>query len=245
MKKGIRAHIIIAFWLICAGLAGTFSPLQAQQSLMSRNLRPTGHKENYGMNLLHFVHLYGGLGMIAGPSENEGGRIIYGVSLNPEVGGRYKLRVSRHHAFGADLSYTLYSYKISQKPGKTLPDTILHKAERFIFSKITLGIYHRYSFGRVGNYIGRFLDIGVYGDWIHYSDHYFRNRYDDGLVIRSHVSGLDYIRNFQYGAYMRFGITRYAFFARYRISDYFAPSAELPELPRFTMGIQVGLHKVN
>jgi hypothetical protein len=163
----------------------------------------------------------------------------------PELGARYKLKISRHHSIGAEISYNLYSYKINQKLGKLLPDTIMHKSERFLFSTATMGIYTRISLGRIGNYIGKFIDIGVYGDWVHYSDHFYKDKLDNGYVVRSHVSGLDYIQNIQYGAYVRFGITRYSVIAKYRFSDYFTESANYPELPRFTIGIQVGVHKVN
>jgi hypothetical protein len=219
--------------------------LNAQQVLLSHNVLEDTVAHHYGQNLRHYVHAYGGLGIMAGASSKAGAEMVYVMSPNVEAGLRYKLKVARHYSVGCDLSYNLYSYKIKQNEEKILPDSLQHKAERFLFSNLSLGIFNRINLGRTGNYIGKFIDVGVYGDWVHYADYYTRDNLENGNTVRTHTSNLDYIRNIQYGLYARFGITRYGFSVKYRLSDYFTSNRAFPELPRWTFGFQVGIHKVN
>lgn len=221
------------------------SPVSAQQVLLNHNVLADTVVPHFGQNMRNFVHLFGGLGMMAGATSKAGADMVYVISPDVEVGIRYKLKVARHYALGCDLSYNLYSYKIKQNDQKILPDTFHHKAERFLFSNITLGVFNRFNLGRTGDYIGKYIDLGGYADWVHYADHYTRDKLNNGNTVRTHTSNLDYINNFQYGLYGHFGITRYVFTVKYRLSDLFRSSENYPELPRWTFGIQIGLHKVN
>ncbi len=217
----------------------------AQQVLLTHNVLADTAQQAFGQNMRNFVHAFGAVGIMAGPSSKAGADMIYVMSANIEAGVRYKLKIARYYSMGLDLSYNLYSYKIKQNQQKILPDTVQHNAERFLFSNLTLGYFNRFNLGRTGNYIGKFVDLGVYGDWVHYADCYTRDKLSNGTTVRSHTSGLDYINDFQYGVYAHFGITRYVFEVKYRLSDYFHSKASYPELPRWTFGVQVGIHKVN
>lgn len=216
--------------------------LSAQRVLLSKNVLEDTLVPKYGQNLRHYVHPVIGLGMMAGPSE-QGADIQYGTSINLDLGVRYKLRLARYFATGCDLSYNFYSFKLRQNEEKILPDTIRHNAERLLFNNLTLGVFARVNIGRTGNYIGKFVDLGAYGETVFYSDHFFRDKNADGTVNRTHVSGLNYINDLQYGVYARCGISRYVITFKYRLSDLFKDS--YPELPRWTFGFQMGLHKTN
>ena len=54
--------------------------------------------------------------------------------------------------------------------------------------------------------------------------------------------GLPYLRRWSYGLGLRLGAGRYAAVARYRLSNTFRPpdQARYPELPRWTIGLEVG-----
>ncbi len=167
------------------------------------------------------------------------------VSAHFELGARYKLRIARHFSIGLNGAYTVYSYKLRQNDNKSLPDTLSHKAERFLFSNFGIGFYNRVNLGRTGNHIGTFIDVGLYADWIARVTHFTTDDFPDGTRVRSHRTGMKYTRDLQYGLMGNFGITRYIFTIKYRLSDLFTPSSVLPELPRWTFGLQIGLHKVN
>jgi hypothetical protein len=250
----IKAHIN-RFNLIGKSLPGRFlvlclaisiwSSTQAQQTLLDRNLIQGYKKEVWGQNLKYYGHAYGTLGFMVGSPGAPGGKVVYGLTMNPQLGGLLKFRLSRHLSFGADLSYNLYNFKIDQVPNKILPDSVLHNAESFLFGNLSFGIFFRFNFGKVGNFIGKFADVGFYGEWVSFTDHYYKDKLDNGYTFRTHVSGLDYVEWLQYGGFVRFGYTRYAIVIKHRLSDYFVKSAGYPELPRFTIGFQAGLHKVN
>jgi hypothetical protein len=237
LKPALRIFLCI---LCLAPLAGS-----AQQVLLSRNVLADTIKPRFGQNMRNFVHVYGGLGMMAGNSSAKGADMVYVMSPNLDIGVRYKLKIARYYAIGAEFSYNLYSYKIMQDAGKIFPDTIRHDAERIIFSNLSMGFYNRISLGKTGNYIGKFIDLGVYGDWIHYADHFTRDKLENGNIERIHTSGLSWVKHWQYGVYAHFGITRYVLFVKYRLSDLFDDNYNYPELPRWTVGLQIGIHKVN
>jgi hypothetical protein len=187
MKPALRKYLSHALRsLTVIVLIFFFSGTSAQRVLLSKNVAGDTLKSHFGQNLRHFVHPYLGLGMMAGPSE-PGGDILYFVSPNFEAGIRYKLRITRHIAVGCDLAYDLYSYKLKQTDTKILPDTLQHKAERMLFSNLALGFYFRINLGRTGNYIGKFIDIGAFGDWTHYADHYTRDKFSDGTTSVSYT----------------------------------------------------------
>lgn len=243
--SGKKYLLCIQRFLITVLLVFLFGEISAQQVLLTRNVLADTIKPHWGQNMRHFAHPYIGLGIMAGSSTTQGGKILYGVSPNLEVGVRYKLKIARHYALGCNLSYNLYSYKLKQNTLKTLPDTVIHKAERLLFSNLTLGIFYRINLGRTGNYIGKFVDLGMYGDWVHYADHYTRDKLTDGTTARLHVSGLNYINDLQYGFFGHFGISRFVFTVKYRMANLFPDNRNYPELPRWTFGMQLGLHKIN
>jgi hypothetical protein len=49
------------------------------------------------------------------------------------------------------------------------------------------------------------------------------------------------MENFAYGFLARAGTNRYVITAKYRMSDIFKSSYAIPELPRLTVGVEVGL----
>ena len=57
------------------------------------------------------------------------------------------------------------------------------------------------------------------------------------------ITHLKYYEPFNYGVLARFGINRYVIYANYRLSDLFKSSYNYAELPRLTLGVQIGLHK--
>ncbi|MEA3446054.1 MAG: hypothetical protein U9R19_15140 [Bacteroidota bacterium] len=240
MKK---INIILSIILI-AGIT-SFS----QRVLLEENVAADTIQKKWGKNLRHYGHLYLGFGFAASPA-NEGAEVIYGASMNFDFGYRYKFRVCNYYALGADLSFTnsMYSLKQDEKT-KTLPDKIEHDKERIDLSGFKLELYQRFNFGKRGNHIGNYLDIGAYGTFFIFSRHYTMDKkpeeYPYLRKIEIYETGLNYIENMEYGLTTRIGNNRWVFFARYRMSDLFKTTENLqikyPELPALQAGFEISI----
>jgi hypothetical protein len=197
----------------------------------------------FGPNLKNFRHFYFGLGFIAGKPDSTGSDIITGYSMNYLVGFRYKLRVTNWFAIGYDIDFTSYGYRLKQASSKITPDTILHDKEKLTFSDLGADIYMRFNYGRRGNRIGNFIDLGGYADWVFSARNYMKDKIANGNVVETTISHLNYFNPYNYGAVARIGFNRYVLFGYYRLSDIFKTSYNYPELPRITIGLQIGIHK--
>lgn len=215
--------------------------LNAQRVLSSQNLAVDTIPSEKGPNKKKFSHFYLGLGTFIGNEEA-------GVEVNPllsrefEFGYRTKRALNRHLAWGLDFSFRSQTFGIVQNSSKMFPNNIQHDKESLILANANLGMYTRISFGKVGNYIGKFMDLGVEGIVPMSGKLYMKNEMPNGNIVKTEVSKLTYLNPYNYGAYVRFGFTRYAIWGKYRLSDMFTEDSGYPELSRISAGIQIGFH---
>ena len=213
-----------------------------QNILLKEDVNADTIPQTLGPNLKHFRHLYLGYNFALDDSKGKGATIDHFASFDYCVGFRYKRKISRHYAMGLDVYYHKTSYALKQDSTKMLPDKNLHHTERMIFNNFGLGYFNRINIGRSGNFMGRYLDLGFDVDWTYRLVHYTSDNAPNGNVIQTKIRGLNYYHSYNYGLYARFGYNRYVISAGYRLSDLFIKSANYPELPRLTAGVQLGLH---
>jgi hypothetical protein len=251
MKKSI------AFLLLFLGCLPSAS---AQKVLLEQNVSEDTIKQNFGPNLKYFGHFYGGFGMIAGLA-GTGSEIDYLKSHEFVMGYRFKYKLSRFYALGFETGLTLQSVFLKQEAGKTLPTSNLYEKEKLKFTNLGLGIYNRFNWGKRGNYIGNFIDLGVYGNLMPFKAHIYEADQIFGMAgpldgikkIKVRETGLKYISDTNYGFLTRIGFNRYVFYGTYRISDLFEKGFSMvdkqgnklynyAELPRLSLGFQIGIH---
>lgn len=198
-----------------------------------------------GPNKKNFVHLFIGFGCIVGPSENVGANIKYGQSADFEIGYRYKRKISNFYAWGVEMQYHGNGYVLKQDSAKILPNSILHKKEIFRFYNIGAGIYNRINIGKRGNIIGNYMDVGANVEFPFSIVHDIKNDGPNGTIVRTLTTHLDYVNKFNYYGFLRLGSNRFSVKTSYRFSDLFKKTEanDFPELPRFTVSLQVGVHK--
>jgi len=212
----------------------------AQEVLLEQNVQADSIRPTWGPNLKNFTHFYIGVGFPLNTNED----VTYtkmGSSAIIDFGFRYKRKFSSFLAAGFDLGFGTASYNLSQDIPKTVPDSIINEKEKFRIIGASPSAYLRINFGRRGNYVGNFLDMGAYGGWNMRKLHFTINKNELDEKIRVATTRLDYMENFTYGFLARAGSNRYVVTARYRMSDIFKPSYTIPELPRFSIGVEVGL----
>ncbi len=224
-------------------LAGGSRPARAQQVLVQANVADDTIKTVFGANRRYFGHFYAGYGLVAGPA-GRGAALRYGLgSSEGRLGGRLKFRLSQALAVNLDLGYAYLRYELAQNAQKTVPNAALHRHEKLgqhqIFSEASL----RFNAGRRGNSVGRYLDLLAGGGWLAGTKHTTQDEPAPSIgAVETTESGLPYLRRWTGGVGARLGIARYALVGRYRLSSAFGDDyAGWPELPRWVVGIELGL----
>lgn len=232
MFKGLLGAL-----LLCIGLG-----VYGQRVVISEDLRSRDEIPELGMNRKHYRHFYTGFQFAAGKPEDPGAQILYGRSLAFDYGMRYKRRFNNTFSAGYDLALKRSAFFIRQQGDKLVPDPAIHDKEKLVFLTGEFGLYKRINYGRRGDHIGRFIDFGAYGAW-HFNVRHVSFDEFDNERIRVRRSGMDYPEPLGYGLVLRLGFNNAVVKGTYRMSDLFRPEAGLPELPRFTVGLELGLHR--
>jgi len=229
--------------IILMGILVFNSPLiHSQQVILEENVLKDTVKRNFGQNLKHFAHVYLGYSVVIGQTNSKDGEIIPGLSNNFDIGLRYKYKISNFYSIGSEFSYNINSYSIKQENGKRFPDEQIHKNETLKNYALSLGIYNRFNFGKRGNYIGKFIDLGINGDWCYSIRHLYKDDLGSNIKSRTVIKGLRFCEPFYYGLYGNIGFNRIVFTFRYRMSNIFKSKYNFPEMPPLTIGLQAGLH---
>lgn len=197
----------------------------------------------YGENRRWFVHQTYGLCTRFGP--NETGAKTLGRSMLFNYGFRTKLKLWSWDALCLDVNVGQERWVLAQDSTKVLPDTLLHKTERFQFNRLQGELCNRINLNRHrGNIIGTYIDFGVYGNWMYHNLHITRDSVNATAttgprLLKMRESNLPYVNPFQYGFVARFGSEYFALSATWRVSDYFKRNETFayPELPRLWFGI--------
>jgi len=196
-----------------------------------------------GPNMAKFGCAFLGGGLVAS-SDEPGARIKYGSSGEIFVGHRSKYKISPVYSLGWETKIHWQYFKLKQEDGKVLPDTSQHKIERFDISFIGLSIYNRFNFDpHRGNYLGKFLDFGISGEWMYSFAHITKDKLPDNTDIRISQTNLPYINNFGCAFFARYGVGKVSFYASYKISDLFKPRYSYPELPRIMAGLELAIFR--
>lgn len=242
--------IIIANVLI--GRYANSQEILMEENVMADTIIPTS-----GPNMRTFTHAFLGLGFALGP-DSLGSKIKYGKSFTFSFGYRYKLKINNYYALGFDLQYLLNSYHLKQDSSKLIPNDSLHDKEKLKFHNISLGFYNRFNYGKRGNHIGNFIDVGMKIDLpflvVHTTkDELKEANENNGKKIKTRTTELDYTEPINYSAYTRIGFNRYVISVSYRLSNLFTSDPKLysqynnglnkyPEFPVLTLGFEIGIH---
>jgi len=223
-------------------LSFLFLTANTQEIVFSQDVKSDTVRPTKGPNLKYFTHPYIGLGFPLYTNED----VTYtktGSSMIVDYGVRFKRRFTNTFAVGLDLSMNWAAYKIKQAAGKSFPGSAINKKEKFQVNSLTPAVYARINVGKRGNFVGNFMDLGAYGSWNWKRAHKTTNENDEGERVKVLTSRLTYMESLSYGLLARIGINRYVLSARYRLSDLFKSSSAIPEVPRFSAGLEVGLFK--
>jgi hypothetical protein len=240
----MKLNYFAAFFLLVL----TSGSISAQDLVMGQKPGADTIPPTKGPGLKKYTHLFSGTGLVVGPLEGSGASIMNHSSTDFNFGIRHKRKITGLWEAGFDVYYGLTSFKFKQDANKTFPTAVENNREKLNFNHLGLVLFNRIKFMRTGNYIGNFIDLGVYGDGEFMVKHIIINRHPSSThplragYSRVAARNLEYTEAFNYGVTARLGFNRYVIFGKYRLSNMFKPEFEFPEMPRITAGLQIGLH---
>ncbi|HRS53971.1 MAG TPA: hypothetical protein P5250_04625 [Bacteroidales bacterium] len=214
----------------------------SQRILLEQDVLKDTIKKTFGPNLKNFIHFYLGYGFIVGKNSQSNNNIIYGKSNVFEIGVRYKYKLSNYYSIGSTLSYNTFSYCIKQDSNKIIPNNKIHQKETLIAYTLSYSFYNRFNYGKRGNYIGNFIDLGINGEWCFTNRHFFKDNLGSGIIAKTSIKGLRFYEPFYYNLYGNIGFNRIVLTCKYRMSNMFKSKYNYPQMPPFTIGTQIGLH---
>ncbi len=195
-----------------------------------------GRPEN-GPNGKRFVNSFIGMHFVL-PTETNDAAPVKPLSTGFRFGIMNKFRFNDFFSIGYLLDFNSYNFNYSQSAKKTFPDTLIHKTQNIGLASIGTGLYFRFNFDvRRGDYLGHYLDLGAYADWLPFRNLYYNDKIDFGQIQHSRISRLNFVEKYQYGLFAAVGLNRFTIFGRYRISDVIKSPYHSAELPRLTIGV--------
>lgn len=229
MKKIFFIVSIIAFSL----------HLFSQNPVLSEDVDLNIEKPKFGENRKHFTQFYASLGAILGKSEGDIMEVNSWKSSYFDLGFRYKLRLFEYNAVGFQIYYNYYSFRLKYESEFELP-IIVHDKDKIRTSNFGLGIYDRINFGKRGDHLGKYLDLGAYGEIALSRIHYYKQKQTKGEVLKAELSKLNALEKLNYGVFANIGFNKYVIFGKYRLSDMISDKTRFDEMPRLVIGLQIG-----
>jgi hypothetical protein len=206
-----------------------------------------------GPNFRHFTHLYLGLAFYVPANDDNEIETKPGSSTMFSVGWRYKYKLTNWLAFGTGINYTNDVFNLLQNDEKVVPNSTQHDKEKLRFNNLGPDAFIRFNFGKRGNVVGRFVDLGAYFNWAFRVKHMFQDKIDNASQPmqagkeRVILSELNYVETFNYGLRGRIGLNRFVLTATYRMNELLTQEFrdEVGDFyfPRLNIGLEIGLHK--
>jgi len=224
-----------------------------QNVVINEDVNYYDNENLWGPNYLHYGYFYLGADFAAGITDGERPELNYFFTNGKTFGYRYKLKVAKFYAVGLDFSCHVFDYQLKSDANEifVIPPTYETDKELLRYNGLTAEFFNRFSFGRRGNVIGKFLDIGVYGSYFGRVAHIRWAGKDDVNLLEAESIKIkylnpEYMEKTQYGLKARLGYNQFVITASYRLSDLITPTLSdvMPNdvgLPRLNIGFEIGL----
>jgi len=221
-------------------ITASHSTIFGQEVVMDKTVTKGMFKMNEGPNTNRFTHVFLSLSSFIKTSGNQVG-LKYPGSLQIGLGLRTKYKITEWYAIGYEFEYRLSNFRYANSHD-SLP---FHETDKILTHSFALSSFQRINFDKRGNYIGKFLDMGVYGELPFSKSNILIDNADTlgSSQQKLVLSKLKFMNAFNYGVCVKLGYNRIVLFAIYRLSDIFKPSYNRMDLPRLNVGLQLGVHK--
>ena len=188
----------------------------------------------FGKNRKHYISSYFGFGITPGQVETDSVQLKSGESTKITYGVYYKYKVAKPYSILASVNYGLSQFEF-----ETADDV---KYDRLNVNTVELEFANRFNFGKRGNTIGNYLEIGISGDYVFGTKRLTKQTIDDPSANHKtkkiELTGLTYINKPNYTAHARIGSNKFVVTADYRLSDLTNDDINF-DLPPLTIGFRL------
>jgi hypothetical protein len=216
-------------------MISTPSVTHAQERIFKETFTDNYFAGDWGKNRKHYVSSYVRLGGVIRSADalatNGGGDFSYGLF--------YKRRFSNLSSMIFDYQIQSVSYKINDI-GQIDPYSLLLEWDQETVSILAFGmdIRHRFNFGRRGDRIGKYVDLGGYGSWNIGRTHKYLGKDDYREIAATHYKA-DYLRKFESGLKFGVGYNWIGVYGRYRLTNLLNTDHLTVDLPRLVIGVEI------
>lgn len=212
--------------------------INSQTPVLTEDVDLNSELPKYGPNRQNFTQFYISYGIPFGKAEGELMEINSIKSSYFNVGLRYKHKLLRWNSVGMELAYQYTAYRLNIDDKSNL---IIHDKDKVKTNSLALGFFDRINFGKTGDYLGTFLDLGVYGEFTYGRNYWYKEKQQNDEIFEGLTKKLNSIEKFNYGLMTNIGKNKVVLFAKYRLSDMVSDKAKFDEMPRFIAGVQLGI----
>lgn len=191
---------------------------------------------NYGPNRKFFVQSVYGLGFFAGRSDSSA-PYVAGRSYAIRLSSLAKIRWTNFLSNCIELGYQYFEIPFDQTQAKTFPDTSQNRKQKLRGLQIEGNVYQRFNFGRRGDRIGNYIDIGIGANWIPFLANIRKNDLPDGRRQKTIENKLPFKKNLYYTAIAKLGIGGFYVFGQYQLSPWVKDGFGDPEIPALLLGL--------
>ncbi len=212
----------------------TYQSISAQVIELEQDVNADTVISNFGKNRKHFFSSYIGVGLLPGQIDNDSIQLKSGESTRFSYGLYYKYRVSNFYSIVSSLNYGLTQFEFETS------DPV--KYNRLNVNDVNLEIANRFNFGKRGNRIGNYLELGISGDYVFHTKLSTKSDVEDPTANHTKsqliLTGIKYIEKPNYSVHARVGFNKLVITADYRLSDLTNNEIDF-DLPPLAIGVRL------
>ena len=190
----------------------------------------------FGPNRKYFAQSVYALGFFLGPSDSVA-PYIPGRSFTVKLSSLFKVRWTGFLSNCLELGLKYNQIALEQSASKTFPDTTHNRTQKLRSTTIEVNLFQRFNFGKRGDRIGNYVDIGAGVNWVPMMAHVRKKKLPDGRKQKTVNTKLPYRKSFYYTVLAKIGIGGVYFFGQYRLTPLIRTGFGDPALPPFVLGI--------
>jgi hypothetical protein len=187
-----------------------------------------------------FDEFYLGFGLSVNTTEEQYLPVYYGNSYNLEFGWKYMYRPSKNYAIGTLLHYTSNTFKLTPEAidGEFFQEVGGEPYKMYFRTdNIGTGIINRFYLYSGHKAKPVYIEFGGYADYL-FSKRYKVKTVIDGDKEKYKFRDGSKFNPFEAGLQGGIGLRGIQIYAKYRMTDYFSSNYAIPEVPRWTLGVQ-------
>lgn len=237
----IMKKILLTLWLSFFCFFYFIENAFAQKQIIHHNLKQDTLKIDRGPNSRKFSHSYLIIGGVVPDSKIVDPAYCHEFGL----GWLKKRKLNNTFSIGYDLAFSYRNYRIKDTSYYALPPGSTLLKERLYTRNLQLKPWLRINIGKRGNTLGKYIDLGAFGEWSFARTHYYKfenpKGTPEGVKVEYLLKKHDWFLPFNYGAMVRLGFNKWSLFGMYRVSNMFKQNMFFNELPRITAGINYAI----